>query len=682
MTKFINVFLITISITIFLALAALGITYLVEPNLVKDWIGIERVEPNTPEEPDEPEKTSASDFIFEGDTVKAYFGDNENIVIPTSYSIGEPTAIEKSFDNFDDMYSYILTHSTINYPITINYNGSEELICQTEEDLFNNVDYLYEQSNFILKCNETTYIDGNDIEVKVIDLGSTISNISSVKTIVIPEGIEDLSRSAFSGCSNLQTIELPSTINNIESNPFLRCDNLTYINVNDNNNYYTDIDGVLYDIDVTTLIAYPIGRTDDTYSFPNTLETIGNSVFSGCKSITKIDLTNCTNLTTIGVAAFNSCNITEILLPSSITTIEGSAFRNCGLLETITLHENVTSIGTFAFGECNSLETFVIESVTPPTLENSKIFINVLKVPSIYVPNESVEAYKTAWSYYAEYIQPINPIEEPEAKVLEGYTFEGNKLVSYTGTETDIVIPSSYSISDSEIVKMTFDEMEFQEYLMMNFEDITYPITITDANSQQYILNSEMDVFENQDIVYPVSLEVEKPIFVEGNDYQVTSVGGFAFSRNENIASVIMPNTIKQILEEAFYGCSNLSNIEFSNKLEIIARSAFAFNSAIISINLPASLTKIEDTAFFNCNGLTSITIPESVTSIGERAFEKCSSLECITINATTPPTRGRSVIPSNVTIIYVPAESVEAYKTAWSDYADYIKSINELEVA
>ena len=341
--------------------------------------------------------------------------------------------------------------------------------------------------------------------------------------------------------------------------------------------------------------------------------------------------------------------------------------------------------------------------------------------------------------------------EEPEATVLEGYTFEGNKLVSYTGTETDIVIPSSYSISGSEIVKMTFDEMEFQEYLMMNFEDITYPITITDANSQQYILNSEMDVFENQDIVYPVSLEVEKPIFVEGNDYQVTRIGedafrginltsvvlsdgitsieSSAFSSCSSLTSVTIPASVVNIGERAFMDCNSLTSVTFGEDSQLTNIGNLAFmdcssleaitipegvtsigtsvfsGCSITSITIPASVTTIGDSAFWRCSSLTSVTIldgvtsidqaafhscsslesitlPASLTSIGDRAFMDCNSLTLITINSTTPPSLGSSVIPSTVTSIYVPNESVEDYKTAWSDCADYIKSIDELEVA
>ena len=318
------------------------------------------------------------------------------------------------------------------------------------------------------------------------------------------------------------------------------------------------------------------------------------------------------------------------------------------------------------------------------------------------------------------------------------FTFEGSTVTGWVGPDevTEIIIPKSYStISTIETVvgAKVLDKSEIR-YIIRDFRSATFSDGGT--NTQTYTSTSQLQNLSSdfpndcylismqgsnpfsfdflqmasdmQLLQFPIVIngktfnngmsafdyikrnditnvnfdgEVEVIKFVDGDDYQVTSVGGFAFSRNENIASVIMPNTIKQILEEAFYGCSNLSNIEFSNKLEIIARSAFAFNSAIISINLPASLTKIEDTAFFNCNGLTSITIPDSVTSIGERAFYKCSSLTTMTILATTPPTLSNTnAISSATTQIQVPMVSVEAYKTAtnWSRYADQIQPLSE----
>jgi len=58
-------------------------------------------------------------------------------------------------------------------------------------------------------------------------------------------------------------------------------------------------------------------------------------------------------------------------------------------------------------------------------------------------------------------------------------------------------------------------------------------------------------------------------------------------------------------------------------------------------------------------------------------AFSNCSGLTGMTINATTPPTLGNSVFANTNFPIYVPAGSVEAYKTAWSEYADRIQAIS-----
>ena len=105
------------------------------------------------------------------------------------------------------------------------------------------------------------------------------------------------------------------------------------------------------------------------------------------------------------------------------------------------------------------------------------------------------------------------------------------------------------------------------------------------------------------------------------------------------------------------------------------------------SVTIPDSVTEIGDSAFYWCDSLTSITIPDSVTDIGYDAFYGCSGLTSVFCERTTPPTAYLGDYPSWKAFInnaadrkiYVPAESVDAYKEAdgWKDYADAIEPYN-----
>ena len=96
---------------------------------------------------------------------------------------------------------------------------------------------------------------------------------------------------------------------------------------------------------------------------------------------------------------------------------------------------------------------------------------------------------------------------------------------------------------------------------------------------------------------------------------------------------------------------------------------------------MPNSVTTIGSSAFYDCSGLQIVTIGTGVTSIGGSAFGFCNNLQRITIDAVTPPTltgTSSTTFPNNGCPIYVPAESVNAYKTAsgWSNYASRIQAI------
>ena len=146
-----------------------------------------------------------------------------------------------------------------------------------------------------------------------------------------------------------------------------------------------------------------------------------------------------------------------------------------------------------------------------------------------------------------------------------------------------------------------------------------------------------------------------------------------------DITSFTIPDGTTKIGNHAFYECSSLTDVTIGNSVTIIGYYAFTQCSKLSSVTIPNSVTNIGGNAFYFCSSLTDVTIGNGVTIISPYAFNYCKKLTSITIEATTPPTLSSSVFDNtNNCPIYVPAESVDAYKTAtnWSAYADRIQAI------
>ncbi len=159
----------------------------------------------------------------------------------------------------------------------------------------------------------------------------------------------------------------------------------------------------------------------------------------------------------------------------------------------------------------------------------------------------------------------------------------------------------------------------------------------------------------------------------------VTSIGNYAFNSCTSLKSITIPDNVTSIGNYSFQNCTSLTSITIPIGVTSIGAYAFTYCTSLKSITIPDNVTSIGNNAFNNCISLSSIEIPNSVTSIGDRAFSNCKSLSSITVNAATPPTLGKNVFNNtNDRPIYVPAASVDAYKSAtnWSEYASRIQAI------
>ena len=140
---------------------------------------------------------------------------------------------------------------------------------------------------------------------------------------------------------------------------------------------------------------------------------------------------------------------------------------------------------------------------------------------------------------------------------------------------------------------------------------------------------------------------------------------------------LVFEDIVTEIEDDTFYRCERLTSLKIPDSVTKIGDHAFSNCNRLEKIDIPNSVTTIGNWAFSGCSSLTSITIPDSVTTIGSYAFSGCSSLTSVYCKAVTPPAGGSNMFYSNASgrKIYVPMESVEAYKSAyfWSDYKSYI---------
>ena len=175
----------------------------------------------------------------------------------------------------------------------------------------------------------------------------------------------------------------------------------------------------------------------------------------------------------------------------------------------------------------------------------------------------------------------------------------------------------------------------------------------------------------------------------------VTSIGGWAFQNCSGLTSLLynahvfaymptsysgaytIPDGIESIAGGAFYNCNGLTSVTIPNSVTSIGANAFRGCSGLTSVTIPNSVTSIGNNAFDECIDLTSVTIPNSVTSIGNLAFASCSNLTSLMIEAETPPALGLWVFyNANDCPIYVPCGTIDAYTSAWPEYANRIISM------
>ena len=223
-----------------------------------------------------------------------------------------------------------------------------------------------------------------------INIPNSVTNIgawafegcSGLTSVIIPNSVTSIGGCAFEGCSGLTSITIPNSVTSIGANAFSLCSSLTSITI------------------------------------PESVTSIGEMAFFMCSNLTSITIPN--SITCIEGSTFMGCSsLTSITIPNSVTNIGGMVFSGCTSLTSITIPESVTSIGYWAFNGCEGLTSITCEAIIPPDC-GFACFSNVDKSIPVYVPAQSVDAYKAAneWKEFTN-IQAISTTQIDDINISE-----------------------------------------------------------------------------------------------------------------------------------------------------------------------------------------------------------------------------------------------------------------------
>ena len=399
---------------------------------------------------------------------------------------------------------------------------------------------------------------------KVTWLGfASFAENEKLKSVTVPEGVEQVGHRVFEHCPNLESVKFPNTVKRFGSEVFA---------------------------DDTSLVDADI---------PDSVEEMGVGIFSGCTALKKVSLPDCM----LSIFTFSGCtSLEEAAMGKSVDMVPHCVFENCTSLKEYTIPASVERVFQGCFRNCTSLEKVVFEGNTE-ILDGEEegdypVFDNCPKL-TIYGHSGS-----PAEEYANEHDIPFVDLDATFTSGDYDYTLlpDGTaRIIRYNGSEENVVVPAELDGKTVTEIGNTIEGERYHGAFAENtsIKTVTLPDTITLIDIQAFLGCQNLTQINLPD--------------------SITEIGGGAFAGTA-LTSITFPKLLAVIPNHGFSGCP-LTEVIISEGVKRIDNDAFRNCDKLESITIPATVEEVKAGAFDGCTALRSATFLGSQTNIDEQAF-------------------------------------------------------------
>lgn len=231
-----------------------------------------------------------------------------------------------------------------------------------------------------------------------------IPSVVEIPETYLGKNVTTIKANAFVSAGGISYIKISKNIDTIENGAFKSLSTLKGFEVVEENTSYASVDGNLYNKDKTLFIAYAQAN-DLPVNLPSSVKTIQESAFYGANRLETVTLNE--GLLTIGANAFYGCqSLKSIVIPNTVTTIGSYAFKGCSVLESVTLSNSLTSIEEYTFMQCLKLGSLEIPSSVKYIAAGAFLSCHELKTLTF---NEGLEELKDQALSYSGIVEIKTP---------------------------------------------------------------------------------------------------------------------------------------------------------------------------------------------------------------------------------------------------------------------------------